>query len=140
MGMEALNSIMTSQVQAERQRVIPSKENEGHYSYEAAGTAVKVDNVTTAVAKTSTQEGNEQQGGSKEQDSSKQLKKAVETMNRKMQNAEAIFGVHDKTDRITIKIVDKDTKELIREVPPEKTLDMLAKAWELAGILVDEKR
>ena len=38
-----------------------------------------------------------------------------------------------------IQIRDKDTKELIKEVPPEKTLDMIAKAWELAGILVDEK-
>ena len=39
-----------------------------------------------------------------------------------------------------MKIVDKDTKKVIRELPPEKTLDMIAKAWELAGILVDEKR
>ena len=34
----------------------------------------------------------------------------------------------------------KDTKETIKEIPPEKTLDLIAKAWELAGILVDEKR
>mgnify|MGYP003554300472 FL=1 len=50
------------------------------------------------------------------------------------------FGVHEATNRITIKIVDRDTKKVIRELPPEKTLDMIAKAWELAGILVDEKR
>ena len=48
--------------------------------------------------------------------------------------------IHEKTNRITIKIVDKKTKEVIREFPPEETLDMIAKAWELAGILVDEKR
>ena len=29
---------------------------------------------------------------------------------------------------------------LIKELPPEKTLDMIAKVWEMAGILVDEKR
>jgi flagellar protein FlaG len=39
-----------------------------------------------------------------------------------------------------IKIVDKETKEVIKELPPEKTLDMIAKIWEVAGLLVDEKR
>ena len=40
---------------------------------------------------------------------------------------------------VTIKIIDKTTKEVIREYPPEETLDMIAKVWEIAGILVDEK-
>ena len=71
-----------------------------------------------------------------------EVKKAVDELNKKMinQNSEAIFGIHDKTNRITIKIVDKQTKEVIKELPPEKTLDMLARVWEMAGILVDEKR
>lgn len=68
------------------------------------------------------------------------LKKAVNDMNRQMKNSEAIFGIHDKTNRVTIKIVDKTTKEVIKEYPPEQTLDMIAKVWEVAGILVDEKR
>ena len=44
------------------------------------------------------------------------------------------------TNRITIKIKDKDTDEVIKEMPSEKALEMLAKAWELAGIIVDERR
>ena len=40
----------------------------------------------------------------------------------------------------TIKIIDKDTKKVLKEIPPEKTLDMIAKVWELAGLMVDEKR
>ena len=67
------------------------------------------------------------------------LKRAVEEMNKKAANSEAIFGVHDSTNRVTIKIVDKETKEILKEYPPEKTLDMIAKVWELAGLLVDEK-
>lgn len=69
-----------------------------------------------------------------------QIKKAVEDINKKANNSEAIFGIHEKTNRVTIKIVDKSTKKVLKEFPPEKTLDMIAKAWELAGILVDEKR
>ena len=33
-----------------------------------------------------------------------------------------------------------ETDKLIREVPPEKSLEALQKIWELAGIIVDEKR
>ena len=57
-----------------------------------------------------------------------------------MPNSEAVFGFHEGTNRVTIKLVDKKTKEVIKELPPEKTLDMIAKVWEMAGILVDEKR
>jgi flagellar protein FlaG len=34
--------------------------------------------------------------------------------------------------------VNRETGEVIREIPPEKFLDMVAKLQELAGILVDE--
>lgn len=71
---------------------------------------------------------------------SPQLKTAVSDLNRQMTNSEAIFGIHEKTNRVTIKIVDKSTKEVLKEYPPEQTLDMIAKVWEIAGILVDEKR
>lgn len=68
------------------------------------------------------------------------LKKAAEELKRNSKNSEAVFGVHDGTNRITIKIIDKDTKEVLKEYPPEKTLDMIAKVWEMAGLMVDEKR
>lgn len=68
-----------------------------------------------------------------------QIKKAVDEINKKVQNSEAIFGIHDATNRVTIKIIDKDTKKVLKEYPPEKTLDMIAKVWEVAGLLVDQK-
>jgi flagellar protein FlaG len=70
----------------------------------------------------------------------KRVKEAISEMNKKMfNNSEAVFGIHEDTNRITIKIVDKTTKKTIKELPPEKTLDMIAKAWELAGLMVDER-
>lgn len=68
------------------------------------------------------------------------IRRAVEDMNKQMFNSEAQFGIHEGTNRVTIKIVDKETKEVIKELPPEKTLDMIAKAWEMAGLMVDERR
>ena len=67
------------------------------------------------------------------------IKNAVNEINQRT-NTEAVFGFHDATNRVTIKIIDKESKEVLREYPPEETLDMIAKVWELAGILVDEKR
>lgn len=55
-------------------------------------------------------------------------------------NTVAEFGYNEPTNRITIKIKDRDTDEVIKEIPSEKALKMLEKAWEIAGILVDEKR
>ena len=68
------------------------------------------------------------------------IRKAVEQLNKSMPHSEAVYGFHDETNRVTIKIVDRDTKEVIKELPPEKTLDMIARVWEMAGLLVDEKR
>lgn len=68
------------------------------------------------------------------------IKNAVDKINKEYGNTEAVFSVHKATNRVMIKIIDKDTKKVIKEFPPEKTLDMIAKVWELAGIMVDEKR
>lgn len=68
-----------------------------------------------------------------------QIRKAVDEIDKKAHNSEAVFGIHDATNRVTIKIVDKDTKKVLKEYPPEKTLDMIAKVWEMAGLLVDKK-
>ena len=78
--------------------------------------------------------------GNQQMPTNEQIKRAVEEINKKANHSEAVFGVHEKTNRITIKIVDKESKEVIKEFPPEKTLDMIAKVWEMAGLMVDEKR
>ncbi|PJN58913.1 hypothetical protein PAEAM_35640 [Paenibacillus sp. GM1FR] len=49
------------------------------------------------------------------------------------------MSVHEKSRQILVKVLNKETGELIREIPPEKTLDLVAKMMEIAGIIVDEK-
>ncbi len=154
MAIEPLSSVMTYQAQAAvKPQVQPVQPADMDVSPD--GQTVNVDTTTAAVVKTQA-EGSENDGASSgnnansglqqqalnSQSANEQLKKAVAEMNRKINNSneEAVFGIHEKTNRITIKIVNKDTKEIIKEFPPEKTLDMIAKVWEMAGILVDEKR
>ncbi len=100
----------------------------------------KVDATTLSVAKTAESDAQGQEYNEQREPDLDQIKKAVDDMNKKMSNSEAVFGIHEGTNRVTIKIVDKKTKEVIKELPPEKTLDMISKVWEMAGILVDEKR
>ncbi len=50
------------------------------------------------------------------------------------------FSIHEKTKQIMVKVKDNDTGEVIREIPPEKSFDFLAKVWEMTGIIVDERR
>ncbi len=45
------------------------------------------------------------------------------------------FSKHEKTGRTVIRVIDKDTKELIREIPPEKVLDLAARLSDMIGIL-----
>ncbi|WMM24157.1 flagellar protein FlaG [Tissierella sp. MB52-C2] len=49
------------------------------------------------------------------------------------------FSIHEKTKQIMVKVIDVTTDEVIRELPPEKILDIVASMWEVAGIIVDKK-
>ena len=74
--------------------------------------------------------------------SPEKVKSAIADINKRIAPTETQlqFSYHEKTHRISITVRDKETDKVIREIPPEKTLDMIAKSLELAGILVDEKR
>ena len=100
-------------------------------------TASTVQITNTQQSGTDNGESNLAQQNEKKEASIKELKDIQKVINR---NTIAEFGYNEPTNRITIKIKDKDTDEVIKEIPSEKALEMLAKAWELAGILVDEKR
>ena len=57
----------------------------------------------------------------------------------KMQRTRCEYNYDEETKRVSIKVYDKDTDELVLEAPPEETLEAIKKAWELAGIIVDKK-
>lgn len=145
MAIEPLSSAMTYQAQTTQQAKPVQKTVVENTEVATPELTNAYDATTAKVAATEKQDSqsgqdSSQSSTSNQQATNEQVKKAVEKMNKNLSNSEAIFGIHDATNRVTIKIVDKETKEVLKELPPEKTLDMIAKAWELAGILVDEKR
>ena len=79
---------------------------------------------------------------SKEKISVEFLDKAINKANSTMkaQNRYMVFRVHEKTKDIMVKVIDSETHEVVREIPPEKLLDMFANMLEMAGLIVDERR
>ena len=142
MNIEPVSSAMS--YQAQNQVSKPVEKAAAENDVPVTGMEKPVDATTVVIKDAGAADGQgSQEAGAKEQQaqqSQESIKKMVDQLNKKMSNSEAIFGIHEGTNRITIKIVDKETKEVLKEYPPEKTLDMIAKVWEMAGILVDEKR
>ena len=145
MTIEPISSMMTVQAQGSAvQKPQPQVQAEKPESStdSTVQAAEKVD-LTTNVVENAQEKGrsdNGEQQSKEQQATNEQIRKAVEQLNKSMANSEAVFGIHEETNRVTIKIVDKSTKEVLKELPPEKTLDMIARVWDMAGILIDEKR
>ncbi len=70
------------------------------------------------------------------------IKSMVKELNTavKMFNTNLSFSVDKDTGKTVIKVIDTETKEIIRQIPPEDALRVAAHIKELVGILYDHKR
>ena len=149
MAIEPLVSAMSYTVQPTvRPAEAQSGTSETREGQPVEANAPQVDAETISLAKAQTEdEGGKKDEGGRNSSGQKQgpmnddaIKEALKELAKKETNVQSEFGIHEKTNRITVKLVDKQTKEVIKELPPEKMLDMIAKVWEYAGLIVDEKR
>lgn len=71
-----------------------------------------------------------------------ELAAAVESVNRALyaRNRSFDFSVHEPTKEIIVRVMNTETNEVVKEIPPEEILDLVAKLWEMAGLFVDERR
>jgi len=69
------------------------------------------------------------------------VKESVKDINEivKKVKEDLSFEVHDETERMMVKVIDRKTKEVIKELPPEEMLDLSARIHEMVGLLIDEK-
>ena len=83
----------------------------------------------------------EQKANEKESIPKDKVQKAVDALNEFMtiQNHNSKFVLHDGLDRYYVEVVDADTDEVIREVPPRKLLDAFYSMQKFVGMIVDEK-
>ena len=92
----------------------------------ADGYSVKVDFADLQTARTSIDE----------------IERTISAANKKIEPLfiEFQYRIHEKTNNVMVSVLNSNTKEVIREIPPEKSLDALAKMMELIGILFDARR
>jgi flagellar protein FlaG len=69
------------------------------------------------------------------------IEEIVKGMNEFLQPAHTSlkFELHEELKEYYVKIIDDRTKEVVREIPPKKLLDMYAAMTQFLGLVVDKK-
>ncbi len=69
------------------------------------------------------------------------LKKAIENLNKKlsMLNSQLKIETDEDTGIRVIKVIDKETQKVIRQIPPETVLKIAKYIDEVAGLIFNEK-
>src|SRR5690606_23479915 len=69
-----------------------------------------------------------------------QLEKVVNKANEHIMgvNTQLQYRIHEGTDRIMVRLIDTESQDVIREIPPEKMLDLVAEIWKRVGLVVDK--
>jgi flagellar protein FlaG len=66
-------------------------------------------------------------------DQIKQVNQLADSLDRGIR-----FFVHEDSGRTAVNVVDNSTHQVIKTVPPEQFLDLVAKVTKIAGIFFDE--
>lgn len=66
---------------------------------------------------------------------------AIEYLNKTMRifDRSLEFSIHEDTNRIIVRVIDRSSEEVIREIPPERILDLVAALMSIVGLLVDQR-
>ena len=77
----------------------------------------------------------------KEQVSNEELTEAVENIQARLDVMRTKLGfvLHKETDDIIIEVKDRESGELIRQIPSEEVMELRNRLDELVGILFDKK-
>jgi flagellar protein FlaG len=89
-----------------------------------------------------TASGNAQSGGIATQPLTQgQARDLVNSINAYLQQLQTSIGfsIDDSTGTVVVKIINTDTKQVIRQIPPEDLLVLRKKMAELTGLLFDKK-
>lgn len=77
----------------------------------------------------------------KEELEEKDVKDLAEQLNEYMDelNCNLQFNYYEKLGRLGVKMINRDTQEVIKEFPPEKLLEAMEKTKEWIGMFLDQK-
>jgi flagellar protein FlaG len=71
----------------------------------------------------------------------KEIEKVVSDINTVLGNTHTSlkYVYHEKLQKYYVTLIDDETKETVREIPPKKLLDMYASMQDYLGLFVDNK-
>lgn len=80
-------------------------------------------------------------GGKSQEITEDVINKKLEDINQilEKQQLETSYQKHEGTNRLVIRLVDKETKEVVKEIPPERLLDYAAGMDEVLGLIFDKR-
>ncbi len=94
---------------------------------------------STGVKETRLAEKQEKQADSKLELDAEDLREIADKMNQvaNVFNTSLAFSVDDPTGKTVIKVMDKITEEVIRQIPPENALKLMANMRDVMGMFLD---
>ena len=85
----------------------------------------------------------ESAGVGREHGSFSDLQKGVDKLNLTAQafDASLRFLIHEESERVMVQVIDRSANnEVIKEIPPEKVLDMVAQIQDIISLFIDTRR
>ncbi|MFJ7185409.1 flagellar protein FlaG [Lysinibacillus sp. Ag94] len=79
--------------------------------------------------------------GEEQEISKEKLQQAVDVVNEflEINHSSSKFVYHEGLERYYVTIVNRDTEEVVKEIPPKKLLDAFYEMQKMVGMIVDEK-
>jgi len=112
-----------------------------HPSDQEAKVNADVKNIEEIRAEEELRKSNSQNKKTQEKESEKITQEMLDEIADDVETLHSVglkFSKHKDTDTTMIKVMDRETDELIREIPAENILDMAAKMEEMIGLIFDK--
>lgn len=79
--------------------------------------------------------------GEEQEISREKLQQAVDAVNEflKINHSSSKFIYHEGLERYYVAVVNEDTEEVVKEIPPKRLLDAFYEMQKLVGMIVDKK-
>lgn len=73
--------------------------------------------------------------------SAEELQQDINTVNDqlKSKNRSIRFSVDNESDDVVVKVVDKDTGDVVMQIPPEEVVKLRERLSEMSGLLVEKQ-
>lgn len=69
------------------------------------------------------------------------VRQATEALNETVRalNGRLSFVLHEESGRMQVRVIDNQTQEVVKEIPPTEVLEVVARIREMIGVLLDKK-